>query len=68
MNTTDKIIVDIWEYERGWGSRIDETKEFQTMEAAEDFIKEFNAENTELTVPDWYMVAKLREGYTVTRL
>jgi len=50
-------LVQIIESERGWGQRLDETKEFPTYEKAEAFIKEFNSKNTEDTVPDWYMAA-----------
>jgi len=49
--------VDLWEYERGWGKRLDETKEFDFYEAAKAFQDEFNSHNNEPTVPDWYMVA-----------
>ena len=47
----------IMEYERGWGSRVDEVREFDTEQKRDDFIKEFNSHNTEKVVPDWYMVA-----------
>lgn len=49
--------VDIVEYERGWGSRIDETRKFNTLEQANQFVKEFNVVNDKETVPDWYMIA-----------
>lgn len=52
-----QFAVNIFEYERGWGSRLDEVKEFDTFEEAEKFIKDFNSKNTEPTAPDWYMVA-----------
>ncbi len=47
----------IMEYERGWGSRIDEVREFDTETERDNFIKEFNSYNTAETAPDWYMVA-----------
>lgn len=50
--------VEIWEYERGWGSRLDEVKEFKTQPEAVQFQKVYNSKNTEAIVPDWYMVAK----------
>ena len=56
-----KTKVYIWEFERGWGSKIDEVKEFPTREEAEAFAKEFNSANTSPTVPDWYMVAKVEK-------
>lgn len=52
-----KYKVYIMEYERGWGSRVDETLEFDTPEEQDIFIELYNAHNTEKTVPDWYMVA-----------
>lgn len=53
------VKVNIIESERGWGQRVDEVKEFETLEIAEAFCREFNAENTEETVPDWYMRAEV---------
>lgn len=53
-----KFRVNIWEYERGWGSKIDSTEKFDTKELAIEFIVRYNAINTASTVPDWYMVAK----------
>ncbi len=52
-----KFKVKIEEYERGWGSKIDDILEFDTKELADAYIKEFNSKNTEPTAPDWYMVA-----------
>jgi glutaredoxin-related protein len=54
-----KIRVAIIESERGWGRKIDDVKEFDTMEEAETFIKEYNSYNTSPTAPDWYMQAEL---------
>ena len=51
--------VALLEFERGWGSKIDEIKGFDTKEEADTFIKEFNSYNTSETVPDWYMIAQL---------
>ena len=53
------VKVNIIESERGWGSKIDEVKEFETLELAEAFCTEFNAQNTEPTAPDWYMRAEV---------
>lgn len=51
--------VDIVEYERGWGSKIDETLYFVTEKEARDHVTEYNKKyNTEKAVPDWYMVAQ----------
>ena len=49
--------IKIEEYERGWGSKIDEIIGFDTKEEANAYIKKYNAANNEPTVPDWYMVA-----------
>lgn len=46
------------ESERGWGQRVDERKYFETSDEADNFVKDFNAQNNEQTVPDWYMYAK----------
>jgi hypothetical protein len=53
-----KFKVEVWEYERGWGSKIDEIREFDSQQAAEIWVKSFNAHNNLSEVPDWYMVAK----------
>ena len=52
--------VDLIEYERGWGSKIDETLYFDNEEEAREYVKKFNARNTATSVPDWYMVADYR--------
>lgn len=49
--------VQIREYEKGWGSKQDEVKDFHTKEEADKFIKEYNSENNKEVVPDWYMAA-----------
>lgn len=51
--------VTVMEYERGWGSRVDEVIFFDSAsytEAAE-YVRNFNKNNDQSTVPDWYMVA-----------
>lgn len=52
-----KYRVDLIESERGWGSKIDESKYFDELPEAEAFVVEFNSANNELTAPDWYMYA-----------
>jgi hypothetical protein len=52
--------VDLIEYERGWGSKIDDTLYFDNEEEAREYVKKFNAKNTEKVVPDWYMIADYR--------
>lgn len=51
-------VVEISEYERGWGSRLDEIQYFKTLKEARDFCDKFNNRNTEENAPDWYMVAE----------
>lgn len=56
-----KVIVEIIESERGWGQKIDETKEFDNHELAQKYVTDYNNKyNTATTVPDWYMYAKIR--------
>ena len=50
--------VDLVEYERGWGSKIDETLYFDNEAEARKYCEDFNAKNTETVVPDWYMRAE----------
>lgn len=38
--------VDLIEYERGWGSKIDETLYFDNEAEARQYCKDFNAKNT----------------------
>lgn len=51
------IKVPVYEYERGWGNRLDDYMVCQTVEEADKFIKEFNSRNNLDQVPDWYMKA-----------
>lgn len=53
-----KYKVLIIESERGWGSKVDEVREFDDEQIALDFIKDFNSQNTEKVAPDWYMYAE----------
>ena len=54
--------VDILEYERGWGSRVDESIYFDTEQEARDYATTYNkTHNTAPTAPDWYMVAVYAE-------
>ena len=52
--------VDLIEYERGWGSKVDETLYFDNEAEAREYVTKFNARNTETRVPDWYMIADYR--------
>ena len=44
--------VQIIESELGWGQRVDEVKEFDSLEKANEFVKEFNSHNNLQCVPD----------------
>ena len=52
--------VDIIEYERGWGSKVDETIYFDNEAEARKYCEDFNSKNTAKEVPDWYMIAEYR--------
>ena len=53
-----KYTVDIIESEEGWGSRFDETLEFDTEKDRDEFIKEYNKTLTSKKTPSWYMYAR----------
>jgi hypothetical protein len=55
----NKIRVQIIESERGWGSKVDEVKRFDTQEEAEAFCNDYNKDNNLQQVPDWYMYATI---------
>lgn len=56
-----KFKVDIIESERGWGSKVDSTIEFNSLEEAQKYVKNYNTKyNNAPEVPDWYMMAELR--------
>lgn len=52
--------VTVIESERGWGQRF-EYEYFNDIQHADDYVREFNKDNTEVVVPDWYMVAQQPE-------
>ncbi len=52
------VKVPVTESERGWGRKIDDYMVCLSMEDAKVFTKEFNANNTEETTPEWYMVVE----------
>lgn len=54
-----KQTVEIWESEAGWGSKPWYNKYFDSIKEAEEFIKEYNSQNTEDKVPGWYSFAKM---------
>ena len=49
--------VNIMEYERGWGQRLEETIYFETEDEALAYCDKFNRVNILPKAPDWYMVA-----------
>jgi hypothetical protein len=49
--------VEIIESERGWGTKIDEVKYFDSEESAKFFCANFNKDNKPGPAPDWYMQA-----------
>lgn len=53
-----RFAVNLIESERGWGSKVDSTSYFKTLEEAKKFVKKFNSKNNEPVVPDWYMYAE----------
>ena len=58
VSRTTTYRVDIMEFERGWGSRVDKVLYFDNEAEALQYVATFNAVNTASTVPDWYMVAE----------
>lgn len=54
-----EVKVYIIESEAGWGQKVDEVKEFPSVEEAEAFCREYNSKNNLPTTPDWYMYARL---------
>lgn len=53
----------ILESEAGWGSRVDETLEFDTEKERDDYVKDYNDKynpsmNSGEPTPSWYMIAQ----------
>jgi hypothetical protein len=61
----------IIESERGWGQKVEETKEFTTEAEAIQFCKDYNNKYNppRKEAPDWYMYARLenQEGFGMLR-
>jgi hypothetical protein len=57
-----KTKVYMIESERGWGSKVDEVKEFPTREEAEEFANDYNTKYNNFSgpVPDWYIIAEVQ--------
>lgn len=58
INLQNAYRVDIIESERGWGSKVDEVKYFDSKESAVAFCEEYNKDCPTDHVPAWYMVAR----------
>lgn len=58
MSKTKVLII---ESERGWGKKVEDTKEFDSLEEAISFCKQYNNKyNPPRTyTPDWYMYADI---------
>ena len=52
--------VELIEFERGWGSKVEYVLYFDNKDEAEKYCLDFNAKNTAKEVPDWYMIAEYR--------
>ena len=50
--------VDIMEYDRFMGKKLDAEIYFDNEAEAREHVRKFNAYNTAESVPDWYMVAE----------
>lgn len=50
--------VNVWESEKGWGSRIEERIDYPTPEEAKEYVEKFNSYNSEYETPGWYMYAE----------
>lgn len=51
------VKVAVFESEKNWGCKLDDWMVCISIEEANTFKKEFNAENTEKVTPDFYMYA-----------
>lgn len=61
MSSIQKTRVFIIESERGWGQKVDEVIEFQSVEEAVVYCKEYNNKYNppQDTTPSWYMYAEI---------
>lgn len=50
--------VKIIESERGWGSKVDEVINFNSLKEANDFVSNYNKQNNKDYVPDIYWRAE----------
>lgn len=55
VNNNLAVKIAVIESEAGWGRKIDDWMVCLTVDAAEEFKKNFNASNNQSSVPNWYM-------------
>ena len=53
------IKVEVIERERGWGSKVLETRYFKYLSQAKRFADSVNKKNTSPTAPDYYIQAEI---------
>lgn len=59
ITLTPAYRVDIVEYERGWGSKIEDIKYFDNEIEAKKYVDDYNTKyNPPGPAPDWYMIAE----------
>ena len=58
---SDKVKVYIIESESGWGQKVDQTLEFDTIAKAKSYCKKYNRQHCPPMdqTPDWYMYARM---------
>ena len=49
------VKIAVWEYERGWGNKLDDWMVCLDIGDALKFKEEFNSRNTDDVAPDYYM-------------
>jgi hypothetical protein len=54
------IVVEVVEYERGWGQRLIDTLEFKTQDEAKHYVDDINSHNTAKEAPDTYIAAHIK--------
>ena len=56
MNTVYRVYIR--EFERGWGNKICDNHDFNSLENAKEFQKDFNSLNNLSCAPDYYEIAE----------
>ncbi len=57
MAKVTKWQVTEWEFERGWGSKVFDITQYDSLAEAKAAQEACNAQNTATEVPDWYIMA-----------